>query len=56
MDTNIFQVLCSLLCVRLKEDGLMPIEKQVAMFLHILAHHAKNRVIKFKFQWSGENY
>ncbi|XP_061374222.1 protein ALP1-like [Gastrolobium bilobum] len=24
------------------------------MFLHILAHHAKNRVIKFKFQRSGE--
>ncbi|XP_057419128.1 protein ALP1-like, partial [Lotus japonicus] len=56
MDTNTFRVLCSLLLVEggLKEDGLVPIEEQVAIFLHILAHHAKNRVIKFKFQRSGE--
>ena len=56
MDTNTFRVLCSLLRVevRLKEDGLVSIEEQIAMFLHILAHHAKNRVIKFKFQRSGK--
>ncbi|XP_057418332.1 uncharacterized protein LOC130712515 [Lotus japonicus] len=56
MDTNTFRVFCSLLHVegRLKEDGLVPIEEQVAMFLHVLAHHAKDRVIKFKFQRSGE--
>ncbi|XP_057450768.1 protein ALP1-like isoform X1 [Lotus japonicus] len=56
MDTNTFRVLCSLLRFEggLKEDGLVPIEEQAAIFLHILAHHAKNRVIKFKFQRSGE--
>ena len=26
----------------------------VALFLHILAHHVKNRVIKFRFLRSGE--
>lgn len=30
------------------------IAEQVAIFLHILGHHAKNRVIKFEFQRSGE--
>ncbi|XP_061348287.1 uncharacterized protein LOC133293700 [Gastrolobium bilobum] len=56
MNTYTFRVLCSLVRVEgmLKEDGLVSIEEQVAMFLHILAHHAKNRVIKFKFQRSGE--
>ncbi|XP_061363984.1 protein ALP1-like [Gastrolobium bilobum] len=56
MNTYTFQVLCSLVRVKgkLKEDGLVSIVEQVAMFLHILAHHAKNRVIKFKFQRSGE--
>ncbi|XP_061357670.1 protein ALP1-like [Gastrolobium bilobum] len=56
MNIYTFRVLCSLVRVegKLKEDGLVSIEEQVAMFLHILAHHAKNRVIKFKFQRSGE--
>lgn len=29
-------------------------EEQVAMFLSVLAHHKKNRVVKFKFRRSGQ--
>ncbi|GAV81609.1 LOW QUALITY PROTEIN: DDE_4 domain-containing protein, partial [Cephalotus follicularis] len=29
-------------------------DEQVAMCLHILAHHVKNRVVKFRFRWLGE--
>ena len=56
MDTHTFRLLCTLCRTegRLKEDGLVPIEEQIAMFLHILDHHAKNHVVKFKFQCSGE--
>lgn len=56
MDRNTFQLLCRLL----ESDGglcvtqNMLVDEQVAMFLHILAHHVKNRVIKFNFQRSGE--
>ena len=32
----------------------MVIDKQVAMFLHIISHHLKNRVIRHNFQRSGE--
>ena len=32
----------------------MLIDEQVAIFLHIIAHHVKNRVIKFEFSRSGE--
>lgn len=32
----------------------MDIAKRVDIFLHILGHHAKNHVIKFEFQRSGE--
>ncbi|KAF7800846.1 protein ALP1-like [Senna tora] len=31
----------------------MLLDDQVAIFLHILAHHVKNRVVQFEFQWSG---
>ncbi|KAF7841306.1 protein ALP1-like [Senna tora] len=39
--------------------GLRPIKNmlmddQVAIFLHILAHHVKNRVVQFEFERSGE--
>ena len=33
----------------------MAIDEQVAMVLHIISHHLKNRVIKQNFQRSGEN-
>ena len=38
----------------LKPSKHMLIDEQVAMFLHILAHHVKNRVIQFEFRRSGE--
>jgi len=56
MDRRTFTLLCESACTigGLKEYGLVTIEEQMAMFLHILAHHAKNRVIKFRFMKSGE--
>ncbi|KAK3225238.1 hypothetical protein Dsin_005100 [Dipteronia sinensis] len=43
MDRRTFAVLCELLRGnrRLKIDGLVSIEEQVCMFLHILAYHVK---------------
>lgn len=38
----------------LKATKNMLVDEQVAMFLHILAHHVKNRVIQFEFGRSGE--
>ncbi|KAK2633824.1 hypothetical protein Ddye_028616 [Dipteronia dyeriana] len=56
MDRRTFTVLCELLrgTGRLKIDGLVSVEEQVCMFLHILAHHVKNRTIHNRFQQSGE--
>ncbi|XVF65854.1 hypothetical protein PTKIN_Ptkin09bG0284500 [Pterospermum kingtungense] len=38
----------------LKPTRNMDIDEQVAMFLHIIAHHVKNRVISHNFKRSGE--
>ena len=38
----------------LKDSKYLYVDVQVAMFLHILAHHMKNRVIKFEFIRSGQ--
>ncbi|XVF56330.1 hypothetical protein PTKIN_Ptkin06aG0110400 [Pterospermum kingtungense] len=38
----------------LKSTRNMNIDEQVAMFLHIIAHHVKNRVIRHNFQRSSE--
>ena len=38
----------------LKPTKHMLVDEQVVMFLHILAHHVKNRVIQFEFGRSGE--
>ncbi|KAK2654022.1 hypothetical protein Ddye_013878 [Dipteronia dyeriana] len=56
MDRRTFAVLCELFrgTGRLKIVGLVSIEEQVCMFLHILAHHVKNRTIHNRFQQSGE--
>ena len=56
MDRNTFGILCSLLrsIGRLKDTRHVKVEEKVALFLHILAHHVKNRVIKFRFLRSGE--
>lgn len=39
---------------RLKDTTFMLVDEQVAMFLHILAHHVKIRVIRFIFCRSAE--
>ncbi|KAK9286987.1 hypothetical protein L1049_015395 [Liquidambar formosana] len=56
MDMRTFKLLCSLLRTfgRLTDTKNMSVEEQVGMFLHILAHHVKNRVINFRFVRSGE--
>jgi hypothetical protein len=56
VDIRSFRILCCLLRNegKLKEDGLVCIEEQVAIFLHIIAHHSKNRVIKLLFKRSGK--
>ncbi|XP_057446469.1 protein ANTAGONIST OF LIKE HETEROCHROMATIN PROTEIN 1-like [Lotus japonicus] len=56
MDRAAFHKLCEMLRT---VGGLLPtrhmcVEELVAMFLHILAHHAKNRIIKRQFVRSGE--
>lgn len=56
MNRHTFSTLCRKLEL---EGGLKPskyllVDEQVAMFLHIVAHHVKNRVIKFRFMRSGE--
>ena len=56
MNRNTFKALCTMLEVKggLRDTKHMLVDEQVAMFVHILAHHVKNRVIKFRFQRSGE--
>uniref|UniRef100_A0A5B7B2I9 Uncharacterized protein n=1 Tax=Davidia involucrata TaxID=16924 RepID=A0A5B7B2I9_DAVIN len=56
MNRQAFNTLCNKLqsTCRLKDTKNMLIDEQVAIFLHIIAHHVKNRVIKFRFSRSGE--
>ena len=56
MDRYTFKILCGMLgsTDRIKDTSNMKVDEQVAMFLHIIAHHVKNRVIKFRFIRSGE--
>ena len=56
MDRNAFAMLCELLKTRggLLDDGNVTVEEQVATFVHILAHHVKNRSIQVRFYRSGE--
>ncbi|XVF59300.1 hypothetical protein PTKIN_Ptkin07bG0264600 [Pterospermum kingtungense] len=56
MDRRTFGKLCQLLKTmgELKESNNMTIEEKVANFLHIIAHHTKNRVIKRQVARSGE--
>ncbi|TXG67170.1 hypothetical protein EZV62_008445 [Acer yangbiense] len=56
MDRRTFAVLCELLrnTGRLKTDSLVSVEEQVCVFLHILAHHVKNRTIRNRFYRFGE--
>ncbi|KAI4319438.1 hypothetical protein MLD38_033035 [Melastoma candidum] len=56
MNIRTFKSLCAMLqnVGKLKDTKHMMVDEQVALFLHILAHHVKNRVIKFRFHHSGE--
>ncbi|KAL4556339.1 hypothetical protein LXL04_038988 [Taraxacum kok-saghyz] len=56
MSRTSFKKLCHMLETfgGLKQSRNMDIDKQVAMFLHILAHNVKNRVIISRFRRSGE--
>ncbi|KAL5795841.1 hypothetical protein ACOSQ2_000661 [Xanthoceras sorbifolium] len=56
MDRRTFDILCELLrnIRRLKTNGLVSVEEQVSIFLHVLAHHVKNRTIRNRFRRSGE--
>ncbi|KAL8499218.1 hypothetical protein ACS0TY_022264 [Phlomoides rotata] len=56
MDRNAFGRLCVILKNRggLVDGKHVSVEEQVAMFLSILAHHKKNRVVRFNHQRSGQ--
>ncbi|XP_057770914.1 protein ALP1-like [Salvia miltiorrhiza] len=56
MDRNTFGRLCLLLrdLCGLKNGRFVSVEEQVALFLSVLAHHKKNRVVKFDFWRSGQ--
>lgn len=56
MDRRTFGILYELLCNtgRLKTNSTISVEEQVCMFLHILAHHVKNRTVQNRFFRSGE--
>ena len=56
MDRRTLAILCELLRhdKNIKKDGLLTLEEKVCIFLHILAHHAKNRTIVSRFYRSGE--
>uniref|UniRef100_A0A9I9DZU3 DUF8040 domain-containing protein n=1 Tax=Cucumis melo TaxID=3656 RepID=A0A9I9DZU3_CUCME len=56
MDRRTFAILCHLLrnVAGLSSTEIVDVEEMVAMFLHVLAHDVKNRVIQREFVWSGE--
>ncbi|XP_022007609.2 uncharacterized protein LOC110906847 [Helianthus annuus] len=56
MNIHAFTTLCDMLETRggLKDSKNMLVDEQVAMFLHTLAHNAKNRILVNRFNRSGE--
>ncbi|MFQ6640395.1 hypothetical protein Gotur_016726 [Gossypium turneri] len=56
MNRIVFFKLCDMLQTLggLKSSRNMLVDEQVAMFLHIISHHLKNRVIKHHFSRSGK--
>ncbi|TYK14046.1 retrotransposon protein [Cucumis melo var. makuwa] len=56
MDRRTFTILCHLLrnVAGLSSTEIVDVEEMVAMFLHVLAHDVKNRVIQREFVRSGE--
>ncbi|KAA0042481.1 putative nuclease HARBI1 [Cucumis melo var. makuwa] len=55
MDRQTFAILCHLLRIvaGLSSTEIVNVEEMVAMFLHVLAHDVKNRVIQQEFVQSG---
>ena len=56
MDRYTFNKLCIMLRTtgKLRDTKNMTVHEMTAMFIHILGHHEKNRIIKFRFVRSGE--
>ncbi|KAL3528184.1 hypothetical protein ACH5RR_012840 [Cinchona calisaya] len=56
MDKHIFNKLCGILRQRgmLRDTAGVMIEEQLAIFLNIVGHNERNRVIQERFQHSGE--
>lgn len=56
MDRYTFNKLCTMIRAsgKLRDTKNVSVDEMVAMFLNILAHHEKNRVIQDKFLRSGE--
>ncbi|KAL8461001.1 hypothetical protein ACS0TY_032475 [Phlomoides rotata] len=56
MDRATFQKRCFILqsVCGLKSSSRVSVAEKVAMFLSILAHHTKNRCVKFAFKRSGQ--
>ena len=56
MNSGTFKCLCHMLNTieGLRLTRHMLVDEQVAMFLHILAHYVKNRVVQFEFGRSSE--
>ncbi|GAV87237.1 hypothetical protein CFOL_v3_30663 [Cephalotus follicularis] len=55
LDRQSFKKLCIMLSNigGLQDTKNMMVDEKVEMSLHILAHHVKNRVVKFRFERSG---
>ncbi|KAK7314853.1 hypothetical protein VNO77_33381 [Canavalia gladiata] len=56
MDKHVFHMLCDILRKRsmLRDTAGVMIEEQLAIFLNIIGHNERNRVIQERFQHSGE--
>lgn len=56
MDKNVFQKLSDILRQRgmLRDTAGVMIEEQLAIFLNVVGHNERNRVIQERFQHSGE--
>uniref|UniRef100_A0A7C8ZPL5 Uncharacterized protein n=1 Tax=Opuntia streptacantha TaxID=393608 RepID=A0A7C8ZPL5_OPUST len=56
MDKQVFHKLCGILRERgmLRDTAGVSIEEQLAIFLNIIGHNERNRVIQDRFQHSGE--
>ncbi|KAL2941300.1 putative nuclease HARBI1, partial [Bienertia sinuspersici] len=56
MDKHVFQKLCGIFRQRgmLRDTAGVSIEEQLAIFLNIVGHNERNRVIQDRFQHSGE--